>query len=136
MGQPKVYGRWNRPARQGELNLGEKIVETAGYIPPKIQIENMIAAGQRLADYRSGLYSNEPEKKEPAIDPTRSPGFDLADATQLGRAALERIEEAKTNVQLAKEKLAKENADQAEKDKQELELLRAEKAKKVASGEA
>ena len=59
--------------------------EQAGYIPPQIQIENMILAGQRLDASRRALYDFDSEEDidENAFDPTRSGNFDLADATQM-----------------------------------------------------
>ena len=63
--------------------------EQAGYIPPQIQIENMILAGQRLDQSRKALYdfASEDEIDEDATDPTRSGNFDLADATQMAMLA-------------------------------------------------
>ena len=59
--------------------------EQAGYIPPQVQIENMILAGQRLDQSRKAQYdfASEDEIDEDATDPTRSGNFDLADASQL-----------------------------------------------------
>ena len=59
--------------------------EQAGYIPPQIQIENMMLAGQRLDQSRKALYdfSSEDEIDEDAFDPTRRGNFDLADASQM-----------------------------------------------------
>lgn len=73
----------NRFKTPPEVNSGETLVEKAGYEPAKIKIENMILAGQRLSDYRKSQYDFEGEIDEDFIDPTRSPNFDLADATQL-----------------------------------------------------
>lgn len=58
--------------------------EQAGYIPPQVQIENMILAGQRLDASRRALYDFDSEEDidEDAYDPTRSGNYDLADASQ------------------------------------------------------
>lgn len=71
-----------------EKGGGKRMVETAGYIPAEIQIRNMMAAGQRLGEYRAEMYDyGDDVKEEDAIgDPTRSPNFDLSDAAQLARA--------------------------------------------------
>ena len=59
--------------------------EQAGYIPPQIQIENMILAGERLNQTRKEMYdfSSADEIDEDAFDPTRRGNFDLADASQM-----------------------------------------------------
>lgn len=73
-----------RHRSQPEKNPGKSIVETAGYIPAKNRIENMILAGQRLVDYRKSQFDFEDHDKidETFSDPTRRPNYDLADATQ------------------------------------------------------
>lgn len=79
-----------------ETNSGETIVERAGYIPPKIQIENMIIAGHRLQQFRKEQYDFQPGQDidEDFDDPTRDKNFDLADASQLGMAAQQALTEA------------------------------------------
>lgn len=59
--------------------------EQAGYIPPQVQIENMMLAGQRLDQSRKAMFdfASEEEIDEDAFDPTRSGNFDLADASQM-----------------------------------------------------
>ena len=70
--------------------------EQAGYIPPQVQIENMILAGQRLDASRRALYDFDSEEDidEDAYDPTRSGNFDLADATRLAMEAEASIAES------------------------------------------
>ena len=78
-----MVSQYNYKSPKGEVNSGIPIVETAGYIPAKIQIENMILAGQRLSDYRREMYDfgyDEPDD-ETFDDPTRHPNFDMADAS-------------------------------------------------------
>lgn len=60
-------------------------VETAGYIPAQKQIENMIAAGRRLQDYRREQFDFNPgeEIDEDFYDPTRNKNFDMADGFQM-----------------------------------------------------
>lgn len=67
----------------GEVNSGELLTEQAGYIPPDVQIENMIFAGQRLAEAR-GVYDfdGDQEIDEDLDVPVRRANYDLADATQ------------------------------------------------------
>lgn len=75
--------------RQYEILDSKSVTEQAGYIPPQIQIENMILAGQRLDAARRDMYdfSSEDEIDEDAYDPTRRGNFDLADATQMAMEA-------------------------------------------------
>ena len=59
------------------FNSGEKLVETAGYIPAQKRIENLMLAGQRLIMSRQAMYdSNGGEEFDDTIpiDPTRNPG--------------------------------------------------------------
>lgn len=66
-----------------EQNSGEIKVDKLGYCSPKVRIENMIAAGQRLKDYRESQYDfPKGEIDVNYIDPTRSPSYDMADAFQ------------------------------------------------------
>ena len=81
----------------GEYNDGKSLVESAGYIPAKQKIESFMQAGINLQtvrsqfDYPDGV----PDDVEPMIDPTRSGNFDLADASGLATAALNRLNEVK-----------------------------------------
>lgn len=71
--------------------------EKAGYIPPKVQIENMILAGERLDAYRKEMYQAETDdSEEPEIDPTRNPNFDLADASRISRSLEQKAEQVAT----------------------------------------
>lgn len=80
------------PFVENEINSGEYLVETAGYISPQKQIEGMINAGIRLQlarDEEFDLYG-EPyiDLDEDFDDPTRHSGFDMADASILAEAML------------------------------------------------
>ena len=70
--------------------------EQAVYVPPQIQIENMLLAGRRLADARRDMYdfTSADEIDEDAYDPTRSGNFDLADATRMAMEAEASIAES------------------------------------------
>ena len=80
------YTARKRPAKVLEVNSGELLVETAGYISAEQRITNMMLAGQRLVESRRVHYDLQGDYDESAIqeysDPTRSPNYDLADATQ------------------------------------------------------
>lgn len=63
----------------------EQVTDTSGYIPPMIQIENMINAGQRLNDYRRELY----DFPDGEVDDEVQPGFTKAtDPAEITQAAL------------------------------------------------
>ena len=79
----KFSTKYERFPTVKETNLGETMTERAGYIPPKIQIEQMILAGARLDQQRKDLYDFTEEQEDDGsfMDPTREPGYDLADAS-------------------------------------------------------
>ena len=80
----EFYTKYKRPEANPEKMDPHSKTEKAGYIPAKIQIENMIMAGQRLGDYRREMYDFGAEDKvdEDFMDPTRNPNYDMADASQ------------------------------------------------------
>ena len=88
----KFDTRYERKQYTGEVNSGELITEQAGYQPAAIKILNMIEAGERLRDTRMG-YEFDDEKSVPDdyFDPTRDPGFDMADASAMSAEVLHRM---------------------------------------------
>ena len=84
----------------GEVNSGEILVETAGYVSAEKRITNLMLAGQRLADYRKNLYDFEhnQELDESFSDPTRAKNYDLADAFQDELSLHERLSKAGVKV--------------------------------------
>lgn len=80
----KFYTHYDPPKTDEEVNEGELLVETAGYIPAKQLIEQMIFAGQRLAEFRAEMYDYGPDDEDDGmVDPTRRPNFDMADASMM-----------------------------------------------------
>lgn len=81
----------------GEEIAGKRITESAGYIPPKTRIEEMIMAGKNLIDYRREKYDFPPDVEvDPKVvdeffDPTRSPGFDVVDAQNMSQDVINRL---------------------------------------------
>jgi hypothetical protein len=128
----KIVKPYEKTDFKGEINNGEVLVETAGYLSVEQQIENLILAGRRLEDWRADhfdYYDSLPKGfDDTAIrDPTREPNFDMADAHQMACKSMAKVAEynARREAKLAAreaEKAAKENA-----DKVELEVLRSEK---------
>lgn len=97
MSIPVFYSPYIRPDANYEINSGEEIVEKAGYVPANVLIENMIYAGNRLDFARSEYYdfADAETVDQDFIDPTRSKGFDIADASYMLRSAQGRIAEQK-----------------------------------------
>lgn len=97
----------------GEVLNGERITESAGYIPTNVRVQEMVAAGQRLVDYRKGHYDFPPgvevsDKEEAEFnDPTRSANYDLADAARDTREVNARIRDARERSVKEREKAAK-----------------------------
>jgi hypothetical protein len=125
----KHYTEVDRPDFEGEKNSGQQITETAGYIPANVQIEDMMLAGQRLALSRMERFdgTNKDDLSE-FNDPTRRPGFDLADAHALGMQADKNLLEQEV-------KIKAEKAEQAKKDEEENARLIAFAKAKLAEGE-
>lgn len=88
------YSFTNRPKSTPEINSGEILVETAGYVPAKRRIEDMINAGTRLVNARREQFDTL-DDSEPDIDPTRSKHFDLAEATIYKAEVTRRFNEKK-----------------------------------------
>ena len=80
----------------------ESLVETAGYIPAQVRIENLINAGQRLQESRANEYDLQDgiESDDFVPDPTRQRNYDLADATQDLADANERIKSRKVSTKV------------------------------------
>ena len=80
----KVYGFNNPSFITYEKNSGKRRVEVAGYIPADKQILAMINAGQRLDNARKNFDFDESHPVDESIpcDPTRSKGYDIAEASQ------------------------------------------------------
>jgi len=88
-----LFTHWRRPPKNPEVMDPLTKTESAGYIPPKTQIENLIMAGKRLQDWRKEMYDFPDSKDidESFEDPTRGPGYDLADASRDAQAVASRL---------------------------------------------
>lgn len=73
------YNHKNFPKSYEKLS-DVSLTERAGYIPPKIRIEQMLLAGLRLQQSRLEQFDFEGDVDETFIDPTRSKGYDITDA--------------------------------------------------------
>ena len=70
LGKPEVLSKDSR-------------TETAGFISAERRITSLIQAGQRLQDFRESQFDFKDDKSVDLsfYDPTREPGYDLADAS-------------------------------------------------------
>lgn len=104
---PMVQDYFTYKGPTEEIGGGESLVETSGYIPANIQIEDMINAGIRLNQSRAEKYDFDSLEADDGefIDPTRSLGFDMADASRINR---------EVNARLRKQVEAAEAAKKAE----------------------
>lgn len=105
-----VYSRLNPPReymeRPGSILT---LTETAGYMPTKIRIENLINAGVRLDNYRREAYDFAPgEEATDYTDPTRRQGFDPADGSEMERNIKKRQEERAQILKAIREEAARE----------------------------
>lgn len=93
-----------------EINSGEVMVETAGYIDSQTKIENMIFAGQRLEMSRSEDFDYnddnvfDDENNDMDIDPTRYKGLDMAEASEIDRSMYQKF------IDWKKSKMSQKNA--------------------------
>lgn len=92
----QVFSQRVRPTRAFQPHGGKVLIEKAGYISAKERIENIIAAGARLLQTRAEMYDFKEgeEIDEDFFDPTRSKGYDMADAFQDGLQVSERLKKA------------------------------------------
>lgn len=86
----------NPPAPVYETGGGEKLVDASGYISAEEQILSMLQAGIRLDESRKELYDDESEGEDIdfdsiPVDPTRMPGVDMADISQLDHVVKARL---------------------------------------------
>lgn len=102
MEKRNFYHAYNPPPHSPEKNSGELITEQAGYVPANVQIEQMMMAGFRLQQSRGGFEFDDGEAvPDDYNDITRSPNFDMADASALQMAV-----EAKHRAAIAAQKKA------------------------------
>jgi predicted DNA-binding transcriptional regulator YafY len=94
--------QFNKKPFDGEVNSGEIIVETAGYVPADRMIKRLCDAGLANAIARSrgqGIYGTDfvEDGEDPVVDPTQDSNFDLADASE----AMELLDEVEAKKEAA-----------------------------------
>lgn len=90
------YTQYNKLRATPEKNSGVYLVEKAGYVSAQKRIEALILAGQRLVQSRIDAYDFDKEIDEDFEDPTRNPGYDMADAFQDNLSVQSRIKASQT----------------------------------------
>lgn len=78
-----IYHKYNTPPIQKEKGGGESMTEIEGYVSSKDKIMSLISAGRRLVAARADQFDFPDGEDNGAMDPTREPNFDLADASML-----------------------------------------------------
>lgn len=103
--------KYERTEFPGEVNSGEIIVETAGYVPAQKQIENLILSGQRLNEFRREQFhfGTDEEVDDTYTDYVNSPDFDPADASQVAQDLKQRWSETKKAIDEKQKKEAEES---------------------------
>lgn len=93
------------------------VVETAGYLSAERRIMSLIRAGQQLDSFRKEQFdfADGQEIDENFYDPTREPGFDLADASMAlndlnNKQQAEELEKASPPAPEAPKELLKDTA--------------------------
>jgi len=120
--------KYNRMQQKAEKNSGEKITETAGYIPSKVRIENLMLAGLRLKEYRMEQFDfQEHQVDDSYFDPTRSKNFDLADISAMRRDLEERNKAKKAEAKKAQEEALKASQKAQEDQKEASKTKKGEK---------
>lgn len=86
-------------ALKPEANLGEKVTETAGYIPPNVRIKQMIESGERLEQWKKENFDYDaidqdgdeiiPDDDDYSSDGTRQ--MDETDFLHAGKKAIDRL---------------------------------------------
>ena len=104
------------PVYTGQVMDVEDNVELGGYVDPRTQIEAFFEAGKRLTAGRREMYDLPDGKyKDEPMDPTRSPNFDMADASMINNACMERLKAPKSPVVKEAEKPAEKSPPEGEK---------------------
>lgn len=105
----KFNSPYEREKQPVEAGGGERIVETAGYVPIEAQIAQFINAGKRLEDYRSQYdFGNGQPVPEDFIDPTKKKDFDIIDAQNLVDEVNEKVSLLQKTKKIPKEKVETE----------------------------
>lgn len=103
-----------------DMGKNECVIDRAGYIPAKVQIQNLIAAGEKLEEYRRRMYSNEPTPDDVEPDVTLRKDYTVQDAMDDAKALGKKAEKAMKAQKEALEREQKKEAELAELARQDL----------------
>lgn len=107
------------PSLGDELNKDD-IVDRDGYRDTKTMVEEMIFAGERLNDYRRGVYDYDEETSDFEINPVNEQGFDVIDAQKILDQQARKAKTSNAEVEKAKlEALKKVGEDKEKKIEEE-----------------
>lgn len=99
----KIYSAYsNRPPVEYKDTGGESITETAGYIPPDVQVTQMLNAGIVLQHGREGLYDSDIDDSfddDAPLDRLDARDADMVDVHEAVVEAKERRKRAKKVVE-------------------------------------
>jgi len=90
----KFYTPYDRPEKHPIITGDETLTEVDGYVSAKAQVEALLAAGQRLENFRKAQYMFEREKDVPTgyVDPTVGPAQpDMVEVQASARAVNARL---------------------------------------------
>lgn len=85
----EFHTKWERRYNPPKTIVGERVVETAGYIPLKKRIENMIAAGQQLQAIREEMYPSPFEEEQMLNEMTDDVDWEDTDEITVMRKGME-----------------------------------------------
>lgn len=119
----KKYSLAREDKSKPEINSGEILVDTVGYVSNKRRIQALEKAGKKLLNYRmldNKMY-DVPYGKEPSDDlilnPLRQKGFDFSDASFILNALDIKLKNTKKAMEdLKNDKIRKDSDDGKDKD--------------------
>jgi hypothetical protein len=127
--QLDFFTAWERPLKDQSEHPDPKSITETAYVPPQVQIKDMMDAGVALAASRKARFDSVELRidEDIPLDPTREPGVDLVDIQRQAEAVSKRLEEAR-----GVEKVEQEKAQRAEQEKE----YEAEVEKRLAARQA
>lgn len=119
-----IYNGYNNrpPVVQREAD-GESITETAGYIPPDVQVRNMLSAGLVLQRSREGIYDSDVDPQfddDGSIHRLDSRDADMVDVHEAAQEVKERLKNSpKDDSESSKKKSKKKTVEEVVDDEPE-----------------
>lgn len=129
------YHRYKFPLKEMS---DEIVVERAGYLDTRRQVESIINAGKQLVAYREAYYDSDEQGNIPSgfSDPTREPGYDRIDAYRDAQRAAAALKKQKESALEYAQKKAQEEAKAASDEREAYNAWKAAKARTVAPPDA